>query len=139
MRYIRLSGRARESPRGPRGSTMPIAQPSASSARRFPAWLRGAAGALAVVAVVGAWWQMSVRAAEPATVIPAPTMEAPKAADNAGLQTVVLAGGCFWGVQAVFQHVKGVSHAVSGYAGGTKETATYRVVGLGPSGHAEPG
>jgi peptide-methionine (S)-S-oxide reductase len=116
---------------------MPITKPPASSARRFPAWVRGAAGALAVVAVLGAWWQMSVRAAEPATVIPAPAMDAPKAAANAGLQTVVLAGGCFWGVQAVFQHVKGVSQAVSGYAGGTKETATYEVVGLGRSGHAE--
>ncbi len=117
---------------------MPIVQPPASSARRrFPAWVRGAAGALAILAVLGAWWQMSVRAAEPATVIPAPAMDAPKAAANAGLQTVVLAGGCFWGVQAVFQHVKGVSQAVSGYAGGTKETAIYEVVGLGRSGHAE--
>ena len=49
----------------------------------------------------------------------------------------MLAGGCFWGVQAVFQHVKGVTQAVSGYAGGTKETATYEVVSSGRTGHAE--
>jgi peptide-methionine (S)-S-oxide reductase len=116
---------------------MPINKLPASSARRWPTWVRGTAGALAILAVLGAWWQMSVRAAEPAIVIPAPAMDVPKAAANAGLQAVVLAGGCFWGVQAVFQHVKGVSQAVSGYAGGTKETATYEVVGLGRSGHAE--
>jgi peptide-methionine (S)-S-oxide reductase len=116
---------------------MPINKLPASSARRWPTWVRGAAGALAILAVLGAWWQMSVRAAEPAAVIPAPAMDAPKAASNAGLQTVVLAGGCFWGVQAVFQHVKGVSQAVSGYAGGTKETAIYEVVSSGRTGHAE--
>jgi peptide-methionine (S)-S-oxide reductase len=65
-------------------------------------------------------------------------MEAPKAAAGApGSQTVVLAGGCFWGVQAVFQHVKGVSQAVSGYAGGSKATAIYEVVSSGETGHAE--
>jgi peptide-methionine (S)-S-oxide reductase len=116
---------------------MPIDKLPASSARRWPTWVPGSAWALVVLALLGAWWQVSVRAAEPAIVIPAPAMDAPKAAANAGLQTVVLAGGCFWGVQAVFQHVKGVRQAVSGYAGGTKETATYEVVGLGRSGHAE--
>ena len=58
-----------------------------------------------------------VARAEPAVVVPPPAAEAP--APNAGLETAVLAGGCFWGVQAVFQHVKGVTNAVSGYAGGT--------------------
>ncbi len=74
--------------------------------------------------------------AEPATVIPAPTVDqsAPK---NASLQTVVLAGGCFWGVQGVFQHTKGVTKAVSGYAGGSKETANYETVSSGRTGHAE--
>ena len=118
---------------------MPIDKLPASSSRRWPTWVRGTAWALVVLALLGVWWQMSVRAAEPATVIPAPAMDAPKAAANAGLQTVVLAGGCFWGVQAVFQHVKGVSQAVSGYAGGSKETATYEVVGSGRTGHAEVG
>lgn len=74
------------------------------------------------------------RAAEPAVVIPAPTIDAPAAADS---QTVVLAGGCFWGVQAVFQHTKGVKAAVSGYAGGDSKTAHYEMVGGGRTGHAE--
>ncbi len=74
--------------------------------------------------------------AEPATVIPVPSVDqsAPK---NASLQTVVLAGGCFWGVQGVFQHTKGVTKAVSGYAGGTKDTANYDTVSSGRTGHAE--
>jgi peptide-methionine (S)-S-oxide reductase len=54
-----------------------------------------------------------------------------------GAQTAVLAGGCFWGVDAVFKHVRGVSRVVSGYAGGTAETAHYEVVGTGRTGHAE--
>ena len=52
-------------------------------------------------------------------------------------ETAVLAGGCFWGVQGVFQHVKGVSQAVSGYAGGEASTAQYETVGTGTTGHAE--
>lgn len=54
-----------------------------------------------------------------------------------GLQTAVFAGGCFWGVEAVFEHVKGVKEAVSGYAGGTKQTADYETVSDGRTGHAE--
>jgi peptide-methionine (S)-S-oxide reductase len=66
-------------------------------------------------------------------------IEAPKAdaAQAEGLQTAVLAGGCFWGVQAVFQHTKGVTKAVSGYAGGDKKDASYEIVGSGRTGHAE--
>ena len=52
-------------------------------------------------------------------------------------QSVVVAGGCFWGVQAVFQHVKGVTEAVSGYAGGSAQTAQYETVSTGTTGHAE--
>ena len=52
-------------------------------------------------------------------------------------ETAVFAGGCFWGVQGVFQHVRGVTGAVSGYTGGSAETATYERVGTGVSGHAE--
>jgi peptide-methionine (S)-S-oxide reductase len=74
--------------------------------------------------------------AEPATVLPAPAEDQP-AAQNGGLQTAVLAGGCFWGVQAVFQHTNGVTKAVSGYAGGSKETADYEIVSSGRTGHAE--
>ena len=52
-------------------------------------------------------------------------------------QTAVLAGGCFWGVEAVFDHIKGVSDAVSGFAGGDKSTAQYETVSTGRTGHAE--
>jgi peptide-methionine (S)-S-oxide reductase len=54
-----------------------------------------------------------------------------------GIQTVVLSGGCFWGVQGVFQHTAGVVGAVSGYAGGSKATAQYETVSTGTTGHAE--
>ncbi|MBO4226789.1 peptide-methionine (S)-S-oxide reductase MsrA [Bradyrhizobium neotropicale] len=74
------------------------------------------------------------RAAEDAVIIPAPTVDA-KSAD--GIQTAVLAGGCFWGVQGVFQHTAGVVSAVSGYAGGNKATADYNMVSTGTTGHAE--
>lgn len=58
-------------------------------------------------------------------------------ADTRATATAVLAGGCFWGVQGVFQHVKGVTSAVSGYAGGQRGTANYEAVGGGDTGHAE--
>lgn len=77
---------------------------------------------------------MPSRAAEDAVVIPAPAMDA---APSAGIQTAVIAGGCFWGVQGVFQHTAGVVNAVSGYAGGTKATADYQTVSSGRTGHAE--
>ena len=76
------------------------------------------------------------RAAEPAVVIPAPVLDAAVPA-SAGPQTVVLAGGCFWGVQGVFEHTKGVVRAVSGYSGGKKETAHYEMVGTERTGHAK--
>lgn len=56
---------------------------------------------------------------------------------SGGLQTAVFAGGCFWGIQAVFQHVEGVTEAVSGYAGGTVQNPTYQQVSTGGTGHAE--
>jgi peptide-methionine (S)-S-oxide reductase len=61
-------------------------------------------------------------------------MDAPAAT---GTRTLVVAGGCFWGVQGVFQHVSGVTSAVSGYAGGEQSTAHYEMVGSGRTGHAE--
>lgn len=73
-------------------------------------------------------------AAEDAVVIPAPAMDAAPASE---IQTAVVAGGCFWGVQGVFQHTAGVVNAVSGYAGGTKATADYQTVSSGRTGHAE--
>jgi peptide-methionine (S)-S-oxide reductase len=75
-------------------------------------------------------------AAEEAQVIPPPAVDEP-AAPAASSEVAVLAGGCFWGVQGVFQHVKGVTSAVSGYAGGEKQTAHYEIVGSGSTGHAE--
>jgi peptide-methionine (S)-S-oxide reductase len=73
--------------------------------------------------------------AEEARVIPAPALDEP--AGQAASATIVLAGGCFWGVQGVFQHVEGVTSAVSGYAGGEQATAQYEKVGSGRTGHAE--
>ncbi|MCO5092975.1 peptide-methionine (S)-S-oxide reductase MsrA [Bosea sp. (in: a-proteobacteria)] len=75
-------------------------------------------------------------AAEEARIIPAPAVDEPAAAGDAA-KTAILAGGCFWGVQGVFQHVEGVSSAVSGYAGGEQGTAEYEQVGTGRTGHAE--
>jgi peptide-methionine (S)-S-oxide reductase len=66
-----------------------------------------------------------------AAVSPAP------AKNSAGLQTAVFAGGCFWGIEAVFEHVKGVRDAKSGYAGGTTKSPSYEQVSSGTTGHAE--
>lgn len=74
------------------------------------------------------------RAAEEAVVIPAPAVDA-READ--GIQTAVLAGGCFWGVQGVFQHTAGVINAVSGYSGGSRDSADYDQVSTGRTAHAE--
>jgi len=74
-------------------------------------------------------------AAEPAVTIPAPSVDEPAAARHT--ETAVFAGGCFWGVQGVFQHVRGVTNAVSGYSGGVGATAHYEEVGTGSTGHAE--
>jgi len=71
-----------------------------------------------------------------AVSVPAPASDAALASAH-GEQTVVLAGGCFWGVQAVFQHVKGVLSATSGYSGGESRTAEYETVSTGRTGHAE--
>src|ERR1700712_1662088 len=68
-------------------------------------------------------------------VVPAPQVDEP--AQASAQETAVLAGGCFWGVQGVFQHVKGVSQAESGYAGGQQATADYETVSTGSTGHAE--
>jgi peptide-methionine (S)-S-oxide reductase len=89
-----------------------------------------AIGALAVAAFAVA----PSLAAEDAVIIPAPATDAQAAS---GIQTAVVAGGCFWGVQGVFQHTAGVVNAVSGYAGGSKATADYNMVSTGSTGHAE--
>jgi len=73
-------------------------------------------------------------AAKEGIAIPAPAMDEKS---TAATETAIFAGGCFWGVQGVFQHVEGVLDATSGYAGGEEETAIYEVVGGGKTGHAE--
>ena len=74
--------------------------------------------------------------AAPNPPIPPPTTDVPLAAQP-GRETAVFAGGCFWGVQSVFQRVKGVLHTTAGYSGGSANTATYRQVGTETTGHAE--
>ena len=71
----------------------------------------------------------------PPVLVPPPSVD--QAQGKSGSETAVLAGGCFWGVQAVFQHVKGVTSAVSGYAGGDKAEPSYKEVSTGRTGHAE--
>ncbi len=100
-----------------------------------PAWMRWsclplAASLLALLAIATPHGQ-----AAPARDIPAPALDEPPS--QATSETTVLAGGCFWGVQGVFQHVEGVIGAVSGYAGGTAATAQYETVSTGTTGHAE--
>jgi peptide-methionine (S)-S-oxide reductase len=72
--------------------------------------------------------------AEAPRIVPPPAVDAARARTS---ETAILAGGCFWGVQAVFQHVDGVTSAVSGYAGGDRATAHYEMVSTGQTGHAE--
>lgn len=72
-----------------------------------------------------------------AAPLPDPATDIPIENEGGQTQKIVLAGGCFWGIEAVFQHVKGVVDAVSGYAGGTADTARYDAVSAGGTGHAE--
>jgi peptide-methionine (S)-S-oxide reductase len=88
-----------------------------------------------IFTAAAATWMATGAAAEKAVKLPIPSFDAPAAGQ--GPQSAVFAGGCFWGVQAVFQHTQGVLNAVSGYAGGKKETANYEAVGSGATGHAE--
>jgi len=85
------------------------------------------------------WWGVRVtsgRPAEPKGAFPAPAVDA-SLAEASRTETAVFAGGCFWGVQGVFQHVRGVTQAKSGYAGGTVENPYYELVSSGSTGHAE--
>jgi peptide-methionine (S)-S-oxide reductase len=88
-----------------------------------------------LIAVGAGGWMGTSVAAEKAVKLPLPAFDMPAATQAP--QTAVFAGGCFWGVQAVFQHTRGVLNAVSGYAGGNGETANYRAVTSGSTGHAE--
>lgn len=91
-------------------------------------------GAAVAALLAVAAYAAPLRASEDPVVIPAPAMDAET---TGATQTAVFAGGCFWGVQGVFQHTAGVVSAVSGYAGGDKSTATYSAIGSGTTGHAE--
>jgi peptide-methionine (S)-S-oxide reductase len=101
-------------------------------------WKRPAFAALAASGIMLTLWgaigHLAVSAERPVE-IPPPAIDNPKAAGAP--QTAVLAGGCFWGVQAVFQHLNGVQQALSGYAGGDGATAHYEAVSSGRTGHAE--
>src|SRR6266850_1833450 len=100
--------------------------------------LRNAVPKLSVLALF-LFAALSVRGylvrAEGPLVVPLPRVDAPPGPATEAV--AVIAGGCFWGVQGVYQHVNGVINAVSGYAGGDKRTANYDVVGMGTTGHAE--
>jgi len=74
--------------------------------------------------------------AAPAVTIPSPELDQPLSKTK-GAETAVLAGGCFWGIQAVFEHVKGVTQVTAGYSGGSSGTAQYETVSSGTTGHAE--
>ena len=102
-----------------------------------PVWGR----ALSVFSMISVlvWWGIRVSSgtpAEPKGKFPAPAVDASLAA-RSGQETAVLAGGCFWGIQGVFEHVKGVIRATSGYAGGHVENPYYDLVSSGSTGHAE--
>ena len=100
---------------------------------RLATTLAGWGGALALA--LGAFHLGTSSASEAAVKIPPPVADETTSAR--GMQTAVFAGGCFWGVQGVFQRVQGVSQAVSGYSGGKASTAKYELVGSGLTGHAE--
>ena len=101
------------------------------SVNRSLLWLLAA---IAVIATV-AGTLYSAAAPEDARALPAPVVDQHESSNTSAV--AVLAGGCFWGVQGVFQHVKGVTRAVSGYAGGAQDAARYETVSGGGTGHAE--
>ncbi|MDR3522078.1 MAG: peptide-methionine (S)-S-oxide reductase MsrA [Acidocella sp.] len=78
--------------------------------------------------------RMSPAQADVGVVVPAPALNPP---DTAASETALLSGGCFWGLQGVYEHVKGVTKVYAGYAGGAADTAQYEVVSTGSTGHAE--
>jgi peptide-methionine (S)-S-oxide reductase len=106
-----------------------LSPPSALGGYTLPA-----IGAALVVAAIFLGPTLS-SSAETAVRLPAPATESADA--TTASETLVLAGGCFWGVQGVFQHLRGVTEAVSGYAGGTKPEPSYEEVSTGTTGHAE--
>lgn len=107
----------------------------ALSNAKITTWHRKAFWLSTAAAAVGAWaFAAAPSAAQEGIKIPAPALDEPA---QGGLEVAVVAGGCFWGVQGVFQHVSGVKDAVSGYSGGDSNTAQYNTVSTGSTGHAE--
>ena len=92
--------------------------------------------AVLVLILIDAGTAWNAKAAERSSVIPDPAVDTPLAAKK-GKQTAVLGGGCFWGVQEVFEHVKGVKDVISGYSGGSVGSPSYEQVSTGRTGHAE--
>ena len=112
--------------------TQPLKTPTA---RRGWALTTLLFAAILIAGVAGVASRLTPSAAETAHTVPAPATD--EASSSATSEVAVLAGGCFWGVQGVFQHVDGVTAAVSGYAGGDAKTAEYETVSRGSTGHAE--
>ncbi len=114
---------------------------SASSTARSGTTRRLVLTSTALLACALAWKTLPAQAGDGGVAIPPPLDGGALAAGAAGtapsIETAVFAGGCFWGVQGVFQHVAGVTRAVSGYAGGEAGTARYEAIGTGRTGHAE--
>ena len=108
--------------------------PGRSAAAPFVRWRVPALLAMVLLLAGGGLWTAAPGATN-ARPIPAPVLDEP--AGQRASEVAVLAGGCFWGVQGVFQHVAGVTSAVSGYAGGSEATAHYEIVSTDTTGHAE--
>lgn len=108
--------------------------PSPITRRTIRRWT-AAAAALCLALGVGVGARAIGFGGEAAVLVPPPAVDSPRV--SAPAQTAVLAGGCFWGVQGVYQHVRGVQQVLSGYSGGSRETADYETVSRGTSGHAE--
>jgi peptide-methionine (S)-S-oxide reductase len=99
--------------------------------RRFPRYAFVVVAALLALLFMPAWFRASA-----AKALPNPKVDESLAGAKRS-ETVVLAGGCFWGIQAVFEHVKGVTKATAGYSGGTVKNPSYEEVSTGATGHAE--
>jgi len=104
--------------------------------RQASSFFRPALIFAALLLAAGLALGISQSGAESVRSIPPPVLDEPANA-QATSEVAVVAGGCFWGVQGVFQHVEGVTSAVSGYAGGSADTAHYEMVGTNTTGHAE--
>ncbi|HEX4241257.1 MAG TPA: peptide-methionine (S)-S-oxide reductase MsrA [Steroidobacteraceae bacterium] len=104
---------------------------SSSSAHRYSTWI----AAITAASFAAFAWHGHLLGAEAPVSIPAPTVDNPVAAGPE--QTAVLSAGCFWGVQGVYEHVRGVRKVIAGYAGGDRSTADYERVSSGTTGHAE--